>query len=69
MREWVDAVTDSLEPEGRVKTRAATFAEILEIDANEKIASEMVKEEKEKYQDVLNSPKVSLVVGVHCDLR
>ncbi|XP_001604719.1 uncharacterized protein LOC100121133 [Nasonia vitripennis] len=60
MKEWVAAVTESLEPEecgGRSATRAATFAEILELESTERMCIERVKEEKEKYQDVLNSPK------------
>lgn len=60
MRDWLDAVATSLEPpESGGSMRAATFAEILELDANERMCIERVKEEKEKYQDVLGSPKVS----------
>lgn len=66
MKEWVASVTESLEPEecgGRSATRAATFAEILELESTERMCIERVKEEKEKYQDVLNSPKVGLYLS------
>jgi hypothetical protein len=60
MREWVEVISESfrLEDGFRMKARAATFVEILELESNERMCIERVKEEKEKYQDVLNSPKV-----------
>lgn len=59
MHEWVEAIGESLKPnELRVRGRKPTFAEILELDSNEKMCKERMREEAEKYQDVMNSPKV-----------
>ena len=65
MRDWIDAVTTSLEgedSESKGRARAATFGEILQLDANEKACIEKVKEEKEKYQDVVGSLKVCIPI-------
>ncbi|XP_058790806.1 uncharacterized protein LOC131664007 [Phymastichus coffea] len=61
MREWVDAINESLEPSDmKVKVRKTTFAEILELESNERRCIERIREEAEKYQDVLNSPKAKV---------
>lgn len=62
MNDWVEIVSQSLEPEAEVsgKPRIPTFVEILELESNERMCIEKVKEEKEKYQDGLNAPKVLL---------
>ncbi|KAL7307062.1 hypothetical protein TKK_0000801 [Trichogramma kaykai] len=61
MRDWVETISACLDSNGDesdhqgssgFRSRAATFGELLELDATERACMEMVKEEKEKYQDV-----------------
>ncbi|CAB0029374.1 unnamed protein product [Trichogramma brassicae] len=60
MRDWVETISACLNSNGDdesdhgsgFRPRAATFGELLELDATERACMEMVKEEKEKYQDV-----------------
>ncbi|XP_014230654.1 uncharacterized protein LOC106654984 isoform X2 [Trichogramma pretiosum] len=62
MRDWVETISacldtngdDESDSQGRsgFRSRAATFGELLELDATERACMETVKEEKEKYQDV-----------------
>lgn len=54
MRNWIDAVQDSCNLQSNEKhQRIATFGELLELESNEKICMERVKEERQKYQDVV----------------
>lgn len=63
MKDWVEVVSQSLEPETEMGTRprVPTFVEILELESNERMCIEKVKEEKEKYQDGLNTARVRTI--------